>query len=120
MLRKGHLRRCGILPNVQLLFGKLLPQPPTIYNLCVPLQRGSWFWSLTRLRKMLEAFQQEDLVTKGTSSFNFKEDAWANAPTFEPAKCTGCKRVIKTACEPHSMIPGGYQCMNCVGVDFKA
>jgi hypothetical protein len=62
---------------------------------------------MTQLRK-------ETLATQGTSSFNFKEDEWKDAPPFEPTRCTGCQRVIKTATEPHSMSVGGYQCMNCV------
>jgi hypothetical protein len=62
----------------------------------------------------------EDLVTKGTSSFNFREDEWRDAPAFEPAKCAGCGRQVKTACEAFSPdVGGGVRCMGCIGgMDF--
>jgi hypothetical protein len=58
----------------------------------------------------------EDLVHKGTSSFNFREDKWENAPMFEPTKCRACKKVIKLGSEGHGYMPeGGLQCINCMG-----
>jgi len=64
---------------------------------------------------------REDLAGKGTSSFNFREDKWEDAPTFEPTKCTKCSRIIKLGSEAHSMVQGGYQCAKCVGMhDFAS
>jgi hypothetical protein len=57
----------------------------------------------------------EDLVHKGTSSFNFLEDKWETASMFEPTKCVGCKRAVKLGPEGHGMVPDGVKCMNCVG-----
>ncbi|KAH8587730.1 hypothetical protein B0O99DRAFT_640930 [Bisporella sp. PMI_857] len=65
-------------------------------------------------KKCEESFRnKEDYVGKGTSSFNFKHDIWANPPTFEGSKCITCGKGIKMGSEPHSYAPGGGLC--CVG-----
>lgn len=67
----------------------------------------------------MASFRGEDLVAKGTSSFNFREDEWKEAPNFEKNVCVGCGKQVKTACEPYALVPGGVQCTKCLGgMDF--
>lgn len=54
-------------------------------------------------------------MAKGTSSFNFREDEWKDAPEFEKTVCIGCGKTIKTACEAHGYVGGGIQCTSCMG-----
>jgi hypothetical protein len=69
--------------------------------------------------KCMGSFKGEDLVAKGTSSFNFREDEWIDAPAFEKTVCMGCGKQLKTACEPYAHVPGGVQCTGCMGgMDF--
>jgi hypothetical protein len=66
--------------------------------------------------KCITAFiSTEDLVGKGASSYNFIENKWDEAPTFEPLKCTECEKVIKMETDPHTIGLNGYKCMACVG-----
>jgi hypothetical protein len=59
--------------------------------------------------------RKEDLVAKGTSSFNFREDEWTDAPSFEKTMCVECGKQVKTACEPFSYASGGVRCTGCLG-----
>lgn len=56
----------------------------------------------------------ESYVGAGTSRFNFQEDRWDGAPTFEPTYCSQCQRMIKLNCDGHMWNSGGIvQCEAC-------
>lgn len=57
----------------------------------------------------------ESYVHQGTSSFNFKDDTWADPPSFEPTRCAQCNKSIKLGSEAHAYGPNGLQCVNCTG-----
>ncbi|KUJ14476.1 uncharacterized protein LY89DRAFT_140531 [Mollisia scopiformis] len=59
--------------------------------------------------------EDESYVGQGTSSFNFKDDVWENAPSFEPASCKTCNKRIKMGSEAHSYGPNGLTCVSCIG-----
>ncbi|KAG4026802.1 hypothetical protein MFRU_036g00350 [Monilinia fructicola] len=52
-------------------------------------------------------------ITQGTSSFNFKDDQWKDAPELKPVKCGNCNKIISTATEPYTGWGGSLRCMNC-------
>jgi hypothetical protein len=59
----------------------------------------------------------ENFVGSGSSNFNFVEDQWDDAPTFEPTYCFACRRLVKLNSEGHARIPNkGIQCQSCVNM----
>lgn len=43
----------------------------------------------------------------GTSNFNFAQDHWENAPTFEPSYCSKCRGLIKLNAQNYVSLPHG-------------
>ncbi|ESZ97827.1 hypothetical protein SBOR_1836 [Sclerotinia borealis F-4128] len=60
-------------------------------------------------------FNQDTMITQGTSSYNFKEDEWKDAPELKPTKCGNCQKVVSTATEMHSGGGEHLRCMRCIG-----
>jgi len=55
----------------------------------------------------------EGLVGMGTSSFNFSEDQWDGAPSFDPTYCSKCERLIKLNSEAYTTLPDGKSSKVC-------
>ncbi|MGM5483224.1 MAG: hypothetical protein ACQESF_07205 [Nanobdellota archaeon] len=59
--------------------------------------------------------ETEMYVWYGTNEYNFEK--LPNPPSFEPTKCSKCKRVIKLAEETVMYSGGEYICINCVELE---
>jgi len=55
----------------------------------------------------------ETYVGMGTSSFNFMEDRWDEAPTFDPTYCSQCKGMMKLNSEGYTTLPDGESSKIC-------
>lgn len=81
------------------------------YTLCAAHfhegHRGDW----KTCKKCREMYETEMYVWYGTNEYNF--EVLPDPPTYEPTRCTGCKRVIKLADGGYSYSADGYFCWKC-------
>ena len=55
-------------------------------------------------------------VWYGTNEYNFEK--LVDVPTFEPTRCSKCKKVIRLAEDGYSMNADGYFCLGCANLEF--
>lgn len=65
-----------------------------------------------------EGIDTEMYVYYGTNAYNFEK--LSNPPTFEPARCAKCKKIIGLGKNPYSVTRDGYYCKRCAGELIKS
>lgn len=63
-----------------------------------------------------KGFETEMYVHYGTNEYNFEK--LTTVPTFEPTRCSKCKKVIRLADGGYSRNADGYFCGRCTNIQF--
>jgi hypothetical protein len=67
--------------------------------------------------KCREDIETEMYVYYGTNEYNFEK--LVNVPTFEPTRCSKCKKVIRLAEGGYSIKGKEYSCQSCASLAFR-
>jgi hypothetical protein len=69
--------------------------------------KGNW----QNCKKCRKEIGTEMYVYYGTNEYNFVK--LVDPPTYEPTRCTGCKKIIRLAEDGYSVSSEGTYCMDC-------